>query len=83
MFSELEVQITGTMGGSDSIGNPCKFASTLEEDLNQYLMASLSLNSKRTYSSGEKRFLQFCGHLKHYQQVNPQLHNLQFILPKP
>ena len=27
-------------------------------------MASLSLNSKITYSSGEKRFLQFCIHLK-------------------
>ena len=52
------------MGGSDSTGNPCTFANTLEQDLNQYLMASLSLNSKRTYSSGKKCFLQFCGHLK-------------------
>ena len=52
------------MGGSDSTGNPCTFANTLEQDLNQYLMASLSLNSKRSYSSGEKRFLQFCVHFK-------------------
>ena len=63
-FQNLKFRELAPWGGSDSTGNPCTFASTLEQDLNQYLMASLSLNSKRTYSSGEKCFLQFCGHLK-------------------
>ena len=52
------------MGRSDSKGNPSTFANSLDQDLHSYLMASLSQNSKRTYSSGEKHFINFCGHLK-------------------
>ena len=52
------------MGRSDCTGNPSTFANYLDQDLHSYLVASLSQNSKRTYSSGEKHFMNLCGPLK-------------------